>query len=64
MTDFTPADFLAALERHLRTHAVPFMRAELIAFVESSWPLIEDQPDVVTWCQAFRERLAGAAAGE
>jgi hypothetical protein len=59
----TPADFLRMLERHLRTHAVPFTRAELIAFVESSWPLIEDRPDVATWCAAFRERLAGAPAG-
>jgi hypothetical protein len=56
----TPADFLTALESHLRTHAIPFARAELIAFVESSWPLIADNPDVVDWC----ERLAATPAGE
>jgi hypothetical protein len=43
----------------LRTHTVPFERAELIAFVESAWSLIEDRPDVAHWCQAFRERQRG-----
>jgi hypothetical protein len=59
-----PADFLAALERHLHTHAVPFTRAELIAFVESSWPLIEDRLDLTHWCEQFRARLAAPPAGE
>ena len=58
----TPAAFVRALERHLRTHAVPFTRGDLIAFVESAWVLIEDQPDVIRWCEEFRARLAACPA--
>jgi hypothetical protein len=60
----TPADFLAALERPLQLHAVAFTRADLIAFVESAWPLMVDNPAVTYWCGQFRARLAMAPAGE
>jgi hypothetical protein len=58
----TPAEFTKSLERHLRTHGIPFARGDLIAFVESAWSLIEDNPDLAYWCQAFRERLAACRA--
>jgi hypothetical protein len=56
----TPDEFTKALARYLRTHAIPFTRGDLIAFVESCWVLIDDNPDLAYWCQAFRERLAAA----
>jgi hypothetical protein len=59
----TPAEFVRALESHLRTHAIPFTRGDLIVFVESAWPLVEDNPDLAHWCQQFRERLAACQAG-
>jgi hypothetical protein len=62
MTDFTVQDFITALARHLRTHAIPFTRGDLIAFVESCWVLIDDNPDLAHWCQQFRERLAACQA--
>jgi hypothetical protein len=33
----------------------PFSRAALIAFVESSWELIDDNSDVAYWCDRFCE---------
>jgi hypothetical protein len=56
----TPADFLAALERHLQLHGVPFDRRSLRAFVESAWPLIEEDPTPSRWCSEF---LAACQAG-
>jgi hypothetical protein len=49
----TQPAFLAALERHLQLHAVPFERRELWAFVESAWPLIEPDPCPEKWCGEF-----------
>src|SRR5262249_21182811 len=54
----TPTEFVRALERHLRSHFIPFTRQDVIVFVESCWPLVEDNPHLVHWCQAFRERPA------
>ena len=42
----TPADFLQALESVLQHRRVSFSRAAAIAFVESCWELIADDPDV------------------
>jgi len=49
-------DFLAAFEHHLRLHRVPFERRTLLAFVESAWPLIEEDPTPSRWCAEFLDR--------
>jgi hypothetical protein len=41
----TPSDFLTQLESILQHRRVSFSRAAAIAFVESCWELIEDDPD-------------------
>jgi len=51
----TLTDFLAAVESDLRLRGFPFSRAALEAFVSSSWPLIEDDPDPARWASAFLE---------
>jgi hypothetical protein len=38
------SEFVAALEAELQLRAVPFDLAALLAFVESAWPLIEENP--------------------
>jgi len=45
----------AGIKQHRR---VPFVRAAAIAFVESCWELIADDPDVWNWSERFVE--AGA----
>jgi hypothetical protein len=55
MNPLTYADFLRMLESSLQLRHVPFSRAALIAFVESAWPLIEDDPDVAFWSERFLE---------
>jgi hypothetical protein len=59
----TPAEFTKSLERHLRTHGIPFARGDLIAFIEACWPLVEDRPEIAYWCERYRERLAARQAG-
>jgi hypothetical protein len=54
----TPADFLQLLETVLRQRRVPFSRAAAIAFVESCWELIDDNPDPWFWSDRFLEGLA------
>jgi hypothetical protein len=58
----TQPEFLAALERHLQLHAVPFTRADVQAFVEAAWPLIADDPRPERWCREFRAALAPPTA--
>ncbi len=58
----TPADFLPVLEAALRQRRVPFSRAAAIAFVESCWELIEDDPDVWEWSERFVEASALVAS--
>jgi hypothetical protein len=60
----TPTDFLNALEQVLRQRRLPFSRAAAIAFVESCWELIDDEPDVWFWSDRFVEAdgIASAAA--
>jgi hypothetical protein len=48
-----PADFLAQLETALQSRGTPFSRAALIAFVDSCWPWILDNPDVELWAAKF-----------
>ena len=54
-----PTDFLPLLESTLRQRRLPFSRAAAIAFVESCWELIDDDPDVWFWSERFVE--TGAA---
>jgi len=54
----TPNDFLHSLESVLQNRRVSFSRAAEIAFVESCWELIADDPDVWYWAERFIE--AGA----
>jgi len=54
----TPSDFLTSLESVLQHRRVAFSRADAIAFVESCWELIADDPDVWEWSERFIE--AGA----
>jgi hypothetical protein len=49
----TPQDFVAALERHVQLHGVPFSRADVQAFVESCWLLIEEDARPERWCAEF-----------
>jgi hypothetical protein len=49
------AEFLAALEAHLKTRADRFSRRCLVEFVRAAWPLIEDNPDVLFWAGEFLE---------
>jgi hypothetical protein len=51
----TPADFLNSLEQVLQQRRLPFSRAAAIAFVESCWELIDDDPDVWAWSDRFAE---------
>ena len=53
----TPADFLQSLESVLQSRRVSFSRAAAIAFVESCWELIEDDPDVWEWSNRFIETV-------
>jgi hypothetical protein len=51
----TPTDFLHLLEEVFRQRRLPFSRAAAIAFVESCWTLIGDEPDVWYWSERFVE---------
>jgi hypothetical protein len=58
MSTPTPADFLLMMESALRPTHTPFSRAALIAFIESSWELIDDHPDPAFWCERLLELVA------
>lgn len=51
----TPSDFLPMLESALQHRRIAFSRAAAIAFVESCWELIDDNPDVDEWADRFQE---------
>ncbi len=50
-----PTDFLHLLESVLRQRRLPFSRATAIAFTESCWELIDDNPDAWYWAERFVE---------
>jgi hypothetical protein len=52
----TPADFLQSLESVLQHRRVTFTSAAALAFVESCWELIADEPDVWYWSDRFMEQ--------
>jgi hypothetical protein len=49
----TRPDFLAALEAELQARGRPFSRADVLAFVEACWPLIEETPVIGYWASEF-----------
>jgi len=49
------SDFLQSLESVLQHRRVAFARTAAIAFVESCWELIADDPDVWYWSERFIE---------
>ncbi len=51
----TPTDFFHMLESILQQRRIPFSRAAAIAFVESCWELIDDNPDVWYWSERIAE---------
>jgi hypothetical protein len=51
----TRDDFTAALEEQLRLRGLSFSRAAVLDFVQSAWPLAEDDPDPVLWAERFVE---------
>lgn len=55
MNPLSAAGFLAMLESALQHRRVAFSRAAAIAFVESCWELIDDNPDVDNWADRFCE---------
>jgi hypothetical protein len=55
MAPLSPADFLRLLEAHVRPMHVSFSRTVLQCFIESAWPLIEDDPDPAFWADRFLE---------
>jgi hypothetical protein len=59
MVPLTQPDFLAMLitELHLRGAAID--RGELLAWVSSMWPWIEDDPDAWRWAGEFLEARRG-----
>lgn len=59
----THTDFLRSLESVLQSRRVSFSRAAAIAFVESCWELIEDDPDVWYWSERFLEANVTATEG-
>jgi hypothetical protein len=46
-------DFIGALEQELQLRGVGFNRVDVLAFVASAWPLIQDDMDVARWANAF-----------
>jgi hypothetical protein len=62
MTPTDPADILAAVEQHLRlTAPMPFSRRDLQDFLDGVKPLVQDNPSVEYWADAFLARQAEAA---
>jgi hypothetical protein len=59
----TQYDFIEALESELQLRAIPFDRASLLDFVESAWPLIEENSDVAFWANEFLEASAEPVLG-
>jgi hypothetical protein len=57
----TPTDFLHLLEEVLRQRRLPFSRAAAIAFVETCWALIDDDPDPWFWSERFYEANGAVA---
>jgi hypothetical protein len=45
--------FILLLEIELAMSAVPFERADLLAWVKDMWPWIAEDPDVRRWAYEF-----------
>jgi len=51
--------FTQALEAERRLTSRLFHRIDVIAFVEASWPLMLDRPNVGSWVEAFGQAQRG-----
>jgi hypothetical protein len=51
----TTTDFLDSLAWQLTLLGVPYVRPDLQAFVDEVWSLVDDDPDVGRWADAFAE---------
>jgi hypothetical protein len=51
----TRDEFTQALEQDLRSRGAPFDPGRLTVYVETCWPLIQDNPDVGYWADRFLE---------
>jgi hypothetical protein len=49
----TQPEFTQALEQQLVQVGDPFTRAEVIAFVDDCWPLIDEDANPVLWAEPF-----------
>jgi hypothetical protein len=56
----SPEDFFRQVEAELRRRHVPFDQAELRAFVEDVWPLVEPGDLPAKWAEAFLVGAVGA----
>src|SRR5262249_47698658 len=54
----SPADFFAALRRHLSARNAPYHAADLLAWAEAVWPIAEVDPDPARWADAYAVALA------
>jgi len=57
----THTEFLSDLEACLRSRFAVWDRGELLAFVESCWPLCEDHPDPAFWAAEYLANRVPAA---
>lgn len=57
----TPTDFLPSLEQELHLLGVPHDRGDLVAWLDSVWPLVEDDPDVGRWAREYAEAVQAEA---
>jgi hypothetical protein len=55
----TPTDFRAALEQELQLRGARFNRADLLDFVDSVWPLVQENPEVGFWAREFLDADRG-----
>jgi hypothetical protein len=51
----TRAAFADKLEQELQNRCARFSRGNVLDFIEATWPLILDDPDVVRWADEFSE---------
>jgi hypothetical protein len=59
----TRNEFFALVEADLRLRHVPFDAAELEAFVEDVWPLVEPGDEPARWAELRAMRLACKSRG-
>jgi hypothetical protein len=56
----TRGEFTRAVEAELQVTGRPFSRADLQAFLEAVWPMVQDDPDPAHWAREFLTATATA----